>query len=168
MANHGENLLEWLRDAHAMERQAERMLRAQSERIVHYPKVKARLEQHLRETCGQQRLLAGCIDRLGGKSSGFKDAVGKVMAFGQGARGALHPDEVVKAAISSYAFGNLQIATYTSLIAAAKTVADLETLRVCEQILGEKKTMAAWMLQHLSELTEEFLLRDSAGLEAKG
>jgi ferritin-like metal-binding protein YciE len=40
MANHGENILEWLRDAHAMEQQAERALRAQSERIVHYRRSK--------------------------------------------------------------------------------------------------------------------------------
>lgn len=168
MANHGENLLEWLRDAHAMEQQAAHMLRVQAERIVHYPKVKARIEQHVRETLGRQRLLDGCIDSLGGKSSGFKGAVGKAMAFGRGACGALRPDEVIRGAISTYAFGNRQVATYTLLVAAAKTVGDMETLRVCEQFLREEKAMTAWMLQHLPELTEEFLLRDAAGFDAKG
>jgi len=168
MANHGENLLEWLRDAHAMKQQAARMLRVQSERVVHYPKLRARIEQHMHETLGQLRLLEGCIDRQGGKTSGLKDAIGKVMAFGRGACGALRPDEVVQGAISSYAFGHLQIATYTALVAAAKTVGDVETLRICERILSEERTMAAWMLQHLPELTEEFLLRDAAGFEAKG
>jgi ferritin-like metal-binding protein YciE len=98
----------------------------------------------------------------------LKGALGKAMAFGQGACDALYPDEIIKAAISSYAFEHLQIATYTSLIAAAKTVGDTETLRICEQILSEEQAMATWMLQHLSELTEDFLLRDAAGFEAKG
>lgn len=31
-----ENLLDWLRDAHAMEQQAEKMLTAQAGRIEHY------------------------------------------------------------------------------------------------------------------------------------
>ena len=168
MANHGENLLEWLCDAHAMARQAEHALRAQAERIVHYPKLKTRIEQHLQETLEQQRLLKSCITRLEGTSSRLKDAVGQVIAFGQGAWGALRPDEVIKGAISSYAFENLQIATYTSLIAAAKTVGDTATVHVCERILRAERAMATWTLQHLAELTEGFLLRDAAGLEAKG
>lgn len=40
MATQQENLLDWLRDAHAMEQQAEKMLKAQSERLEHYPKLK--------------------------------------------------------------------------------------------------------------------------------
>jgi len=167
MANHGENLMEWLRDAHAMEQQAEQALRDQAERIVNYPNFKARVEQHLHATLRQQQLLDVCISRLGGKTSGFKDAVGKVAAFGQGARGALHLDEVLKTAISRYAFGNLEIATYTSLVAAAKTIGDAETQKVCERILGEEQAMATWMLRYLPELTETFLLRDAAGLDAK-
>ena len=41
MATHAENLLSWLRDAHAMEKQAEKMLKAQVARLEHYPKLKA-------------------------------------------------------------------------------------------------------------------------------
>jgi ferritin-like metal-binding protein YciE len=36
MATPQENLLDWLRDAHAMEQQAEKMLKAQSERLEHF------------------------------------------------------------------------------------------------------------------------------------
>ena len=42
-----ENLLAWLKDAHAMEQQAEHMLKAQASRIDHYPELKARLEAEL-------------------------------------------------------------------------------------------------------------------------
>mgnify|MGYP002716823196 CR=1 FL=1 len=38
-----EHLLDWLRDAHAMEQQAEKMLKAQAERLEHYPELKARI-----------------------------------------------------------------------------------------------------------------------------
>jgi ferritin-like metal-binding protein YciE len=163
-----ENLLDWLRDAHAMEQQAEQMLRAQASRIKHYPAVKQRIEQHLEETLGQQTLLKGCIQRLGGSTSVMKDVIGKVMAFGQAAGGMTNADEIVKGAISSYVFENLEIATYTALIAAAKTVGDAETQRACEQILPQEQAMAQWVLQHLPELTEEFLARDATpGVEAK-
>jgi len=163
-----ENLLDWLRDAHAMEEQAEQMLRAQAKRIEHYPAVRQRIEQHLEETLGQQRLLKSSIERLGGSPSTAKDLMGRMMAFGQAAGGMTNSDEIVKGAISSYVFENLEIATYTALIAAAKAVGDIETQRVCEQILPQEQAMAQWVLEHLPQLTEEFLSRDAApNVEAK-
>lgn len=82
MATPKENLLDWLRDAHAMEQQAEKMLKAQSERLAHYPKLKARIDEHLQETLGQQRLLDQCLKRYHESSSTLKDLTGKLMAFG--------------------------------------------------------------------------------------
>jgi ferritin-like metal-binding protein YciE len=162
------NLLDWLRDAHAMEQQAEQMLKAQASRIEHYPKIKARIEEHLQETLGQQKLLVGCIERLGGKPSAMKDVMGKVIAFGQAAGGALNSDEIVKGAIAGYVFENLEIATYTALISAAQIVGDAETVRVCEEILPQEEAMARWILENLPELTEEFLARDATPhVEAK-
>lgn len=168
MAELKENLLDWLRDAHAMEQQAEQMLKAQASRIEHYPKIKARIEEHLQETLGQQKLLVGCIERLGGKPSAMKDVMGKVMAFGQAAGGALNSDEIVKGAIAGYVFENLEIATYTALISAAQIVGDADTVRVCEEILPQEEAMARWILENLPELTEEFLARDATPhVEAK-
>jgi ferritin-like metal-binding protein YciE len=168
MAEQTENLLDWLRDAHAMEEQAEHMLRAQIGRIEHYPVVKARIEQHLQETLGQQALLRERIEALGGSTSAMKDLMGKMMAFGQAAGGMVNSDEIIKGSIASYVFENLEIATYTALIGAAKTVGDVETQRVCEQILPQEQAMAQWILIHLPELTEEFLVRDAApDVEAK-
>lgn len=67
-----------------MEPQAEKMLSAQSERLEHYPLLKARIDEHLQETLGQQRLLEECLKRLGNSSSTIKDLTGKVMAFRSG------------------------------------------------------------------------------------
>ena len=57
-----DHLLDWLRDAHAMEEQAEHMLRSQSSRLEHYPQLKARIDQHIEETREQQRMVKSCID----------------------------------------------------------------------------------------------------------
>ena len=159
MTDPKENLLDWLRDAHAMEQQAEQMLRAQSGRLEHYPELKARIDQHLDETLGQQRLVARCIERLGGSTSTIKDLAAKVMAFGQAAGGMAMSDEVVKGSISSYVFENLEIASYTSLIAAAEQVGDIETMTACEQILPQEVAMAQWLLDHIPKVTQTYLLR---------
>jgi ferritin-like metal-binding protein YciE len=159
MATKQDNLLDWLRDAHAMEQQAESMLKAQADRLEHYPQLKARIEQHINETLGQQQLLKAAIERLGGSTSTFKDMGGKLMAFAQGLGGMTMPDEVVKGAISGYVFENIEIATYTVLIQAAKDAGDIETQKACEQILPQEVAMAEWLREHLPEITSVFLQR---------
>ncbi|MDB6141316.1 MAG: hypothetical protein JWP80_360 [Pseudomonas sp.] len=168
MATPQENLLDWLRDAHAMEQQAEKMLRAQSKRLEHYPELKARIDQHIEETLSQQQLVDGCLKRLGGSSSTLKDITGKLMAFGQAVGGSLMSDEVIKGAMAGYVFENVEIASYTVLIAAAEAACDMETKAACETILPQEIAMAEWLLQHLPELTEAFIIRSAnPDLEAK-
>jgi len=162
MATPKENLLDWLNDAHAMEQQAEKMLRAQAERLEHYPALKARIEEHLQETLGQQKLVEQCIKRLGGSTSTLKDLAAKLMAFGQAVGGMTMSDEVVKGAMSGYVFENLEIASYTVLIEAAKVAGDVETQRACEQILPQEIAMAEWLREHLPEITQAFLERSAS------
>ena len=157
-----ENLLDWLRDAHAMEEQAEKMLKGQAERLEHYPKLKARIEQHIEETYGQQKLLRSCIERLGSSPSTIKDLSAKLVAFGQSVSGMMVSDEVVKGAMSGYVFEHMEIASYTVLITAAKAVGDTETQRACEQILPQEVAMAEWLKENLPELTQAFLSRSAA------
>ena len=45
-----EHLVNWLRDAHAMERQSEQLLRGQASRLERYPKLAEGLQRHLDET----------------------------------------------------------------------------------------------------------------------
>ena len=167
MGNPREHLVNWLRDAHAMEQQAEQMLKAQASRIENYPKMKARVEQHLEETRGQQKLLEGCLERLGGSPSAVKDTMGTMAAMGQGLAGMFASDEIVKGAMASYVFEHMEIASYTALIAAAKQAGDAETQRVCEQILAQEEAMAQWVLDNLPEVTQTFMLRDAEGVGAK-
>lgn len=158
---HTEHVIDWLRDAHAMEQQAEKMLEGVADRLEHYPKLKARILQHLEETRGQIQLLNGCLDRLGSSSSTIKDVTGKITAFGQSVSGIFASDEVVKAAMSNYIFEHMEIASYTVLIAAAKATGDIETQRVCELILPQEIAMSEWLLENLPEITTAFLARSA-------
>lgn len=156
------HLLDWLRDAHAMEQQAEQMLKAQSSRLEHYPDLKARIDQHLEETLGQQKLLEEALARLDSSPSTLKDIGGKLMAFGQAVGGMTATDEVIKGAMAGYVFENMEIASYTVLIAAAQATGDVETQRACERILPQEVAMADWLREHLPSLTEAFLARSEA------
>lgn len=163
-----ENYHDWLRDAHAMEKQAESMLKSMSGRIDNYPDLRARIEQHLTETEQQIKLLDEVIDRNGINRSLMKDATSKMAAMGQAASGMFASDEVVKGAISSYVFEQFEIACYTSLISAAEKVGDTAGVEVFKQILAQEQAMADWAINHIPDVTEQFLLRSAAkGVEAK-
>ncbi|USX12406.1 DUF892 family protein [Oxalobacteraceae bacterium OTU3CAMAD1] len=163
-----ENLVDWLRDAHGMEQQAESMLEAQASRLEHYPALRERIVQHIEETRWQREQLEACLSRLGSSPSIIKDMGGKMMAFGQAVGGMFASDEVVKGAMAGYIFENMEIASYTALIAAAGVAGDTQTQAVCEAILKQEQAMAAWLLQNLPSTTTAFLVRDATpGVEAK-
>lgn len=159
---------DWLRDAHAMEKQAESMLESMASRIDNYPDLRARIEQHLSETKNQITQLEGILDRNNISRSVIKDSMSKMAAFGQSIGGIFPSDEIVKGSISGYVFEQFEIACYTSLLAAAKNAGDTASIPVIEAILNEEKQMADWLIEHIPQTTEKFLVRSEAdGVEAK-
>ena len=166
--NHVEHYHDWLRDAHAMEKQAESMLESMASRIDNYPDVRARIEQHITETKQQITVLEEILDRNDISRSMLKDSMSKMMAFGQSVGGMVTSDEIVKGSISGYVFEQFEIACYTSLLAAANKAGDTASIPAIESILAEERAMADWLLKHIPQTTEEFLLRSEAeGVEAK-
>jgi ferritin-like metal-binding protein YciE len=168
MASAKERLLQWLRDAHAMEEQAEQMLSSQAKRLENYPQLRERIEHHLQETRRQAERVRGCIERHGSSQSAIKDMTGKVVAVGQGLSGLFVGDEVVKGSLADYTFEHMEIASYKILIGAADEAGDSETKRVCQEILREEEAMASWLDQNLPALTKEYLKREQTpGVTAK-
>jgi ferritin-like metal-binding protein YciE len=152
-----EHFLDWLRDAHAMEEQAETMMTAMSSRLEHYPALKQRIDLHIEETREQQRMLQTVLARYDTDTSTFKDLTGKVMATVHGAASMFASDEVLKGGWMSYAFEHFEIATYTTLIAGAQALGDMESVRVFETILAQEQAMGDWLAEHLPETTKTYL-----------
>lgn len=69
-----------------------------------------------------------------------------MVAFGQSVSGMFAGDEVVKGAMAGYVFENMEIASYTVLIAAAQAAGDEQTENVCRQIIAQEHAMAAAFL----------------------
>ncbi|MCQ8873646.1 DUF892 family protein [Mesorhizobium sp. LMG17149] len=168
MSESREWLVQWLRDAHAMEEQAETMLNGQLNRIENYPELSERIRQHIQETRQQAARLETCLDRIGQGSSTLKDAGGKLTAMAQSLSGVFAGDEVMKGSLASYTFEHMEIASYTILIAAAKSLGEAEVAQVCEENLREEVAMADWLKSHIPTTTEQFLARaDSESENAK-
>lgn len=162
------HLVDWLRDAHAMEKQAEKMLKSQADRLENYPELQRRIEQHIQETLNQSEKLEHCLSLLEADTSTFKDMGAQLTAFGQAVGGMMAEDEVVKGGIACYAFENFEIASYKALIKAADMVAQPEISKLCNEILQEEIAMADWLSNHLDDVTQRYLQRDEAdNLRAK-
>src|SRR5699024_6061254 len=99
-----EHLIDWLRDAHAMEQHSGRLLQAQSKRLERYPALAERLQRHLEETQEQQQVLEQCLERLDASPSAMKDFAGRFSATAQTLATMMAADETVKSAITGYVF----------------------------------------------------------------
>jgi len=156
-------LVQWLRDAHAMEEQAETMLAGQAERIESYPELAERIRQHLEETKIQASRLREVLEGMGEGTSTLKDTGGKLMATAQAMGGMFAGDEVLKGSLASYTFEQMEIASYRMLIAAAEHCGETQARQACEANLQEEIAMAQWLDSHLPGTTRAFLDRASSG-----
>ena len=162
MPKSDETFMSWLRDAHAMEEQAEQVLSSLARRIESYPEMKSQIERHLEVTRKQADRLRGCIERRKGAPSAIKGTMARMLGVAQGLSGLFVGDEVVKGMLATYTFEHMEIASYKILIAAAGKVGDTETKRVLEEILREEEEMAKWLEQHFDPITLQFLGREDS------
>ena len=167
MATATENLINWLKDAHAMEESAISIAEKQSKRLENYPRMKAKVDEHLEVTRRQADSVTSCLERYNAGTSTTKDVMGRFTGVMNTLGSSVAGDEVMKAHMADYAFEHLEIASYRILIAAAKRVGDLQTQRVCEEILSQEEEMANWLGQELEEMTQTYLTRSEAGEPAK-
>lgn len=159
MKSKTEHLLEWLRDAHALEQQMEVLLKGQAERLEHYPDLKLRIESHLEQTIRHQQALNIAIQRMGGGISSIKDWAGKLMATGQNLVGTAMSDEVVKSAMTLYVFTHTAISSYSVLIAGAEAANNTELANTLKYMMEDEITMSNWLFGNLPLLTQSFLSR---------
>lgn len=162
MTSANERLVQWLRDAHAMEEQAATMLSRAVERVGQYPMLRDQLARHLEETKNHARLIEGCLQRRGERPSTLKDIAGKTVGMAQALSGVIMSDEVMKIALANYVFEHLEIGSYKILVHAANHAGDSETARVCEGILKEEEAMAGWLDNNLFAVTARYLQEQGA------
>ncbi|EJL92570.1 ferritin-like domain-containing protein [Pantoea sp. BIGb0393] len=151
--------LDWLRDAHAMEKHAESLLQAAALRLDAFPLLQARIKQYMQQTCEQQKQVKEALKRYDSSWSALKEALGRMSAVGQAASDMLRDEEGVRIAVSSYVFCNYKVATYTALLAAAQQAEDAEGVKTFQRILQHETQMADWLLLQLPEVANEAILR---------
>jgi ferritin-like metal-binding protein YciE len=150
-------VLGWLNDAYAMEQSITQVLQRHVKDAKDQPEIQARLQQHLDATERHAELVKGCVERLGGDTSKLKSGMAQVMGAVQGMATSVAKDELVKNALQDYSTEHMEIASYQSLIAAARQLGDTETANVCDQILQDEEAMQTWLRGQIPTITIQVL-----------
>jgi ferritin-like metal-binding protein YciE len=146
-----------LRNMHALEMSAIELTERQTERLEHYPEMKARLLQHHGESQEQAHRLEVILQRLDSSVSSVKNTVSSVMGNVAAAVHTPASDEVLKNTFANFAFEHQEIAAYTSLIAMAEAAGDTAAMGSLRQSLSEEQAMADWIRERIVQTTQRFL-----------
>ena len=109
-----------LRNAHAMERQSQEVMKWQAVRLADYPDIERRIRAHMEETDEQLRRLERCLESLNERPSILKDTALSLLGNLTATSNAMGEDEILKNMFSNYAFEHYELATYKSLVRMAQ------------------------------------------------
>lgn len=163
MADTREIMLDWLRDAHAMERASIDNLKRQVDHLDNYPDVKAKFEQHLQLTQVQEDRIDQALSDMGADKSSIKDAITRFAGQAQALLAGASADEVVKQATTTLAYEEWEIANFRALAAAAQHEGETGIASMFEKMAEEKEEMADWLADSIPDITRRYLALRAGG-----
>lgn len=134
-------LLAYLRDVHALEGQAEKLLEAGAERVDD-KHLAAAFRDHLDETQRHRERIAGLLDERGARPSLVKDTMLKAGGLNLSAFFGAQPDSTTKLAGFAFAFEHLEVAAYELLQRVAARAGDEGVVAAAAEILAEERRAA--------------------------
>jgi ferritin-like metal-binding protein YciE len=151
------DVMAWLRDAHAMEAahidNLDRLIRLSDD----YPQLKMQLQKHLALSSKQREGIEQELGRFDTNRSIVKDWAMKITGQVEPLVSRFTHDSMPKNCLLAYAYEAFEIASYRSLLGAAEEL-DMEDLRaMCERYIREEQEMANFLFDHLPEITRQYL-----------
>ena len=148
-----------LRNAHAMERQSQELMKWQAVRLADYPEIEQRIRAHMEETDEQLRRLERCLESLNERPSILKDTALSLLGNLTATSNAMGEDEILKNMFSNYAFEHYELAVYKSLASMAQELCLEEAKSLLVASRGEEQRMAAWIDRRIESVTAAYLER---------
>ena len=156
-----EQIIDWLRDAYAMERGLETTLKKESGSSKLTADVREKAAMHLEETKRHAEEVKAALQSLGADTSALKTAIGVMTETAKGLGTKPASDEPVKDMITAYSNEHFEIACYRALAAAAEQAGLPEVTAVCNRILPDEERMAHWIEQALPSVVRSHLPQES-------
>jgi ferritin-like metal-binding protein YciE len=152
-----DEVVDWLRDAYAMERGLEGALKKQSENEDLTPGVRRRAASHLEETRRHAEAVKAALQSLGTDTSALKTGAGMVMQATKGLGTKFSSDERVKDLLDAYSMEHFEIACYTALAAAAQRAGLSQVVDLCRRIIPDEEHMAQNLKDSLNDEVVSYL-----------
>ena len=154
-----DDVISWLRDAHAMEAATVRNLEKLIDRAQEYPSLKVQLQRHLEISRRQETDIEAQLKTLGADTSILKDLAMRFTGWIEPFLGALAPDEMPKHCLAAHGWENFEIASYRSLEGAAEELGLQDLKAMCERAVREEQEMAKYLFDNLPDITRQYLRR---------
>jgi ferritin-like metal-binding protein YciE len=116
-----------------------------------FPKIQARIQQHLAETDLQAKRMQQRLEAYDREPSMLKTAVGNFQGNLVGMMSGFRGDPLSRNMRDEYVTENLEIAGYTYMIETARLIGDEDTVKAAQMTLREEIAMAEWLAAHLTE-----------------
>src|SRR5829696_3478974 len=136
-----QKLVDYVEDAHAMERNVSTMLDSMIS-STDEPKIKKLLEDHRRQTEEHERRLRERLDALGAGTSTIKEVGGLGAALFKGVGDMARTDKHAKNARDGFMTEHMEIASYELLERLAKKAGDQQTAEVARKNRADEQAMA--------------------------
>jgi ferritin-like metal-binding protein YciE len=147
-----------IQSAHAIEKQATRLINRQFERIETYPATAAVIRQPGPETEVQIQRLDSILQELGSSPRRLRTSPPRCPANMAALAHTAMSDEIMKNHFSNEAFEAFEQATYRSLIAKAQVTGFQRPVAIYETSLREEEKTLATLLYMTQQLTTKLLL----------
>ena len=156
-----EKLIDYLQDAHALERNVLAMLGSLIASSGD-PEVRDRLRRHVNETDRHLRIVRDRLSALGSSPSFVTDTVAVAPAMLKGLFDQVRPDRQGKVGRDAYVTEHVEIAAYSLLGRLAERAGDHETAEAASFIRTEEEEMADWIADRWDRFID--LTLDDAGI----
>lgn len=155
--NTQEELIEWLRDAYAMEKAMEIALKKQMDSDDTLQPLRDLFEVHYVETQRHAAAVEGCLKSLGSNTSALKTTFAEAIETMKSISSAFARDSGVKSMLASYAAEHFEIGCYLALIAGARNLDLPDVAKACEEILADEQRMADWLEANVPQAVTSYL-----------
>jgi len=160
--NTRDELIDWLRDAYAMERGLETSLQKQADNEDLSPGLRTQARTHFEETRQHAAAVKDCLESMGTDTSALKTGIAKTMEMFKGLGTKFAQDERIKDLLAAYASEHFEIACYQALRTAAEVAGEPQIVAVCDAIIPDEERMAEWLKANLSSEVREYLMETAS------
>lgn len=136
-----QEVIKYLRDAHAIEGQALALLET-GPKIAGFDALRHVFEEHLPQTREHRRLIDERLEQLGSGPSRFQAGALRMGALNLGTFFKVQPDTPVKLAGFAFAFEALEAGAYEMLTRTAERAGDTQTAQLARRICDEERSAA--------------------------